>query len=97
MTDFERYEEIKKQLDALYNACSREFAEFAKPEGFDLYTRKNQKKFKALTQKYAKYISPLQDELNEIADRLNIKIEEDQENQFISVSEAEKLKNKNKK
>lgn len=96
MTDQERYDEINQQLDALYNACANEYAELVKPEGFDLYSEKNQKKVQELTARYAKYISPLQLELNEIVDRLSKQAEAENAKKYVDEAEAEKILEKKK-
>lgn len=96
MTDQERYDEINQQLDALYNACANEYAELVKPEGFDLYSEKNQKKVQELTARYAKYISPLQLELNEIVDRLSKQAEAENAKKYVDEAEAEKILAKKK-
>lgn len=94
MTDQERIKEIEKELDALYQACAKEYAEKLESNKFDPTTPKGRKKVEKLTEKYAEFIKPLIFEQKMLAEKINEELEEQRKNQYIDVAEAEKIKRK---
>ncbi len=94
MTDQERYDEISKELDALYQACANEYAKKIESKHIDPSTPKGKKKVEKLAEKYAEFIKPLISEQNEIAERINDELEEQRKSQYVDVAEAEKIRRK---
>ena len=93
MNNLEKYEDLNAQLDALYKACANEYKELTKTRGFDIYNQRTTKKIKKLTDKYAKFIYPLQKQLGVVVDEMEKEAEEKRKSQFVDVSEYEKMKN----
>lgn len=83
MVEQEKYDELEKQLDTIYKACAAEYAELTKTKGFDIYSEKAYRKINALAQKYAKYIVPLQDEMNALKEIIDQKTEEERKAKYI--------------
>lgn len=94
MTNKEQHNEILQQLEALYEAYAKEVANYVKKSGFDEFNPRCQKKIQSIADKYAKYIRPLQEEANVLAEKINIELEEERKKQYLTVSEYEQMKNK---
>ncbi len=94
MTDKQQHEEILEQLDALYEAYSKEVAKAFEKNGYDEYSPKCQRKLQAIADKYAEYIRPLQAQANELAEKISYEIEEERKKQYMTESEYEQLKEK---
>lgn len=94
MTDKQQHEEILEQLEALYEAYSKEVTKAFGKNGYDEYSPKCQRKLQTIADKYAEYIRPLQAQANELAEKISIEIEEERKKQYITESEYEQLKEK---
>lgn len=94
MTDQERFDEINKELDALYQACAKEYAEKLETNKFDPTTPRGKKKVEKLAEKYAEFMRPLVSEQKILAEKINNELEEQRKSQYVDVAEAEKIRRK---
>ena len=88
MTDEEKLERVKKEIDEAQRGYAEECALLVKQKGFDEYSRKWQKKIDKIADKYSRILYPLQVEHEEIRERINEAEEEKRKRQFRNPGEV---------
>lgn len=91
MTDKERYDELTAQLDALNEACAKQYAEMLKNKRFDPASSRGQKKVDKLAQKFAVFMKPIMKEINELADKLNAEEAKSEKPKTLDVSRIDEI------
>ena len=82
MTDEERLERVKQEMDEAEKGYAEECVKLFNTKGYDEYSRKWQKKLDKIADKYSRIIYPLKEEYNELCDIINEAEEEKRKSQY---------------